>query len=210
MGCVLSAGGSLRWHRDVICGEEAAAARRQGMDPYAVMLAEAAKIPAGSENLLFLPYLMGERTPYPDPFVRGAFLGLSTRHGRAHMTRALLEGVVFALRDCLAAIREKDIVIREIRATGGGARSPFWLQMMADAFGLPVTRVENPECGASGAAILAGIGVGVHGGFAEAAHQAVRLGATARPRKAASAVYEACYQRYRSVYPAIEGLFPRG
>jgi xylulokinase len=151
---------------------------------------------------------MGERTPYPDPYVRGAFLGLSTRHGRAHLTRALLEGVAFALRDCLELIRDKGIVIREIRATGGGARSSFWLQIMADVFGLPITRVENPEGGAAGAAILAGVGVGIYEDFADAAKQAIRAGGVVRPRKAAGPGYEACYRRYRAAYPAIKNLFP--
>jgi xylulokinase len=209
MGCVISAGGALQWFRNTLCGQEVAEARRRRVDPYELMLAAAAKTPLGSENLLFLPYLMGERTPYPDPCARGVFFGLSTRHTRAHLTRALLEGVTFALRDCLELIRAKGVVIREIRATGGGARSPFWLQMMADVFDLPVTRIENPEGAASGAALLAGVGTGAYKDFAEAAARAIRTGVTVRPAVARTRAYAAFYERYRALYPAVKDLFQR-
>jgi xylulokinase len=209
MGCVISAGGALQWYRNTFCESEIAEARRRRVDPYTLILAPAARLAPGAEDLLFLPYLMGERTPHPDPFARGVFFGLSTRHTRAHMTRAVVEGVTFALRDCLEAIRAKGVSIRRIRATGGGARSPFWLQLMADVFNLPVTRIENPEGAASGAAILAGVGTGAYKNFDEAAALAIRPGKTVRPARAQVKRYEEIYGRYRALYPALRDLYPR-
>jgi xylulokinase len=209
MGCVISAGGALQWYRNTLCPEEVAEARRRRVDPYDLILAPAAKLPSGAEDLLFLPYLMGERTPHPDPYARGVFFGLSGRHTRHHMTRALLEGVTFALRDCLELIQAKGVKIRRIRATGGGARSPFWLQLMANVFNLPVTRIENPEGGASGAAILAGVGTGAYKDFADAAARAIRTGAAVRPAAAQVRQYQPLYDRYRALYPALKDRFPR-
>jgi len=158
MGVTLSAGGSLRWWR-VTAGA--------GLD-YEAMAAEAGTAPPGSEGLVFLPYLSGERTPHLDPQARGAFAGLSLRHTRAHLTRAVMEGVTYSLKDSLDLMTELGVPMTEIRATGGGARSPFWRRMQADVFGLPVHRTRTEEGPAFGAALLAGVAAGAYADVFEA------------------------------------------
>ncbi|MGB2782141.1 MAG: FGGY-family carbohydrate kinase, partial [Phycisphaerae bacterium] len=131
MGVVLAAGGSLQWFRNTLCQDLVAAARKKKVDPYTLIDAEAAGVPAGADGLYFLPYLTGERTPHADPDARAAWVGLSNMHTRAHMARAVLEGATYAMRDCLEIISGMGVPIREIRVAGGGARSPFWRQMLA-------------------------------------------------------------------------------
>jgi len=206
MGCVISAGGALQWYRNTLCGEEMAEARAGGRNVYDLMLGAAARTPPGAEDLLFMPYLMGERTPHNNPNARGAFFGLSVRHTKAHLTRAVIEGISFALRDILEIVRKKGIAVREIRATGGGARSPFWLQTLADVFAVSVRPIENPEGSALGAAILAGVGTGAYKSFAEAAKLAIHPQAAVRPSAKNVKAYEALYQRFRALYPATRGL----
>ncbi|MFB0546619.1 MAG: xylulokinase, partial [Anaerolineae bacterium] len=174
LGAILSAGLSLRWLRDNIFREMAS-------DAYASMVAEAEAVPPGSEGLLFLPYLLGERTPHMDPLARGLFLGLALHHGRGHLVRAVLEGVTFALRDCLEIFHELGVVPGRVLACGGGARSPLWRRLMANVFQVEVIRVENEEQAALGAALLAGIGVGLYAGAEEACARAVRYGEATLP-----------------------------
>lgn len=150
MGVTLSAGGSLRWWRDV---------GGAGLD-YDGMASLAAQAPPGSEGLVFLPYLTGERTPHMDPRARGAFVGLTLRHSQSHLTRAVMEGVTYSLGDCLDLMAGLGVPIDEVRATGGGARSELWRQLQADVFGLPVHRVSIEEGPAFGAALLAGVAGG--------------------------------------------------
>jgi xylulokinase len=152
MGVTLSAGGSLRWWRDVAGA---------GLD-YDGMASVAAQAPPGSEGLVFLPYLSGERTPHLDPRARGAFVGLTLRHSPSHLTRAVMEGVTYSLGDCLDLMAGLGLPIDEVRATGGGARSPFWRQLQADVFGLPVHRASIEEGPAFGAALLAGVAGGAY------------------------------------------------
>ncbi len=207
MGCVISAAGSLQWFGDALCQAEAAEAKKARRNLFDLLLERAAQTPAGAEDLWFLPYLMGERTPHPDPNARGVFFGLSTRHQKAHLTRALIEGVNFALRDSLELMRARGLAINDIRVTGGGARNPFWLQNLADILGQPVRPVENPEGGAMGAALLAGVGAGLYKDFNEAARRAIRVGDRVRPRRRDVRDYEQRYQRYRRLYPALKDLF---
>ncbi|MGE5603122.1 MAG: xylulokinase, partial [Nitrososphaerales archaeon] len=161
MGVMLAAGGAFRWLRDSIGGEEKAAAATTGRDPYDLLTQEAASVPPGSEGLLFLPYLSGERCPYPDPKARGAFVGLTLRHGKGHLVRAVLEGVSYGLRDSLELIKGLGVPIEQVRASGGGAKSPLWRQIQADVFGTELVLVNTTEGAAMGAALLAGVGAGV-------------------------------------------------
>lgn len=207
MGCILSAGGALQWYRNVLGTSEVAAARRAKADPYDLLLGPAAEVEAGCEGLTFLPYLMGERSPHNDPTARGAFVGLSIRHTKAHMTRAVVEGVNFALRDCLDAIRALGVPVKEIRATGGGARSGFWMQTLADTLDARVQCVASTEGPALGAAILAGVGAGLYKDFATATKLAVREGASFKPNAKRVQRYSELHGRFKELYPALRGKF---
>jgi len=208
MGVMLSAGGSLRWYRDTIGEPERARAAAEGRDPYEVLIASAATVPAGCEGLMFLPYLTGERTPHADPYARGVFFGLTVRHGRPHLTRAVLEGVTYGLRDSLELMRQLGLSVTRIRASGGGARSDVWLQMLADVFGCEVVTVGSGQGAACGAALLAGVGAGVFPGVVEAARAAVDLTGSRTPGPDAT-VYADFHPRYRALYPALAGEFAR-
>ena len=174
-------------------------------EPYDTLTKAAEAVPAGSEGLLFLPYLTGERTPHADPLARGAFVGLTLRHDKAHLTRAVLEGVTFGLKDSLELLRGMGIHVTKVRVSGGGARSAMWRQMMADVFDLEVVTVNVTQGAAFGAALLAGVGVGVWPGVVEAAWSVVRETDSVSPSPDA-AVYQDCYLRYRELYPALKAL----
>jgi xylulokinase len=206
MGVMLSAGGSLRWFRDTLGREETEKARGLGIDPYDLLIEAADAVPPGCEGLLFLPYLTGERTPHPDPRARGAFVGLTLRHGKGHLTRAVMEGVTFGLRDALELVRELDIPVGRVRISGGGARSAAWRRMMADVFGVEVATVNTVHGAAFGAALLAGVGTGVYASVAEAARAAVRETGVTGPGADAEA-YGEYYLRYRALYPILESEF---
>ncbi len=199
MGVMLSAGGSLRWLRDVL----AAAAWRVSGDPYDAMTAEAAASPPGAEGLLFLPYLTGERTPHADPAARGAFVGLTLRHGQGHLTRAVMEGVAMGLRDALEIMRTLNIPVTQVRISGGGARSPLWRQIVADLFAAEVVTVTPTEGAAYGAALLAGVGAGVFPTVAAACATAVRATGSTRPDLDQIHRYDHLYRTYRALYPAL-------
>lgn len=199
MGVMLSAAGSLQWYRDTLAPDMS----------FDELTAEAAAVPPGSEGLQFLPYLTGERTPHPDPLARGAFIGLTTRHTRGHMTRAVLEGVAYGLRDSFELVKASEAgrVIKQVRVSGGGAKSPLWRQIMADVFGAALVTVDAPEGAAYGAALLAGIGAGIWPD-AITACQAIPLGEET-PVGPDAAVYEQGYQVYRSLYPTLKDTFPK-
>lgn len=207
MGVVLSAGGSLRWHRDVLCPEEISLAREQGCDPYELMTASAAQVAPGCDGLIFLPYLTGERTPHPDPHARGGFVGLTLRHERAHLTRAVMEGVTFALRDSFELMRDLGLSFDQVRASGGGANSPFWRQMMADVFGTQIATTSVTLGAAYGAALLAGVGAECFESVEAASRQAVQVLTTLEPEPAAAAIYDRVHARYRELYPALKPDF---
>jgi xylulokinase len=200
MGVMLSAAGSLRWYRDVFT---------PGMG-YDDLLAPAAHILAGSEGLLFLPYLTGERTPHPDPLARGAFVGVTVRHSRAHFTRAVLEGVAFGLRDSFELIRASGAAaIRQVRISGGGARSGLWRQILADVFNAELATVNTTEGAAFGAALLAGVGAGVWPDVETACAAVIRITGQVKPDPAGVDAYQPYYQRYRELYPALSPVFHR-
>ena len=208
MGVMLAAGASFRWLRDVFHGESFNEyACHLGKDPYDLMTTDAAKIAAGSEGLIFLPYLCGERTPHPDPDARGAFVGLTTRHGRAHLSRAVLEGVTFGLRDSLEVMREMRLPIRDVRVSGGGARGALWRQILADVLNVEVSTVGAIHGAALGAAVLAGVGAGRWPSTAEASRRvAGRIDSRTAPGPDAAA-YAEYYARYRALYPALADEF---
>jgi xylulokinase len=207
MGVTLFAGGAFQWLRNTLGEVEVSAAQMLDTDPYELMTAQAARAPAGSEGLVFLPYLMGERTPHKDANARGAFIGLTGRHGRPHMIRSVMEGVTFALRDSIEIMRELGLSVTQVRSTGGGARSSLWRQIQADIYGAEVVTVNAEEGPAFGAAILAAVGTGVYGTVEEAADDLVAVASRTEPDRDASARYEECYGIFRSMYPALKPGF---
>jgi xylulokinase len=207
MGVMLSAGGAFRWFRDAVGQAEVAVAAALGVDPYELLTKEAETVAPGAEGLLFLPYLTGERTPYPDPNARGAFVGLTLRHGRAHMARAVLEGVSFGLRDSLELIRSLGVPIEQVRASGGGARSEIWRQIQADIFGTELVTVNSTEGAAFGAALLASVGAGLFESVREAVDATMEVASRTAPVAGNVATYESLYRLYRGLYPALKPTF---
>ena len=211
MGVMLSAGGSLRWYRQTLGQTETDEGRRRGIDPYDLLLEAAAEVEPGSEGLLFLPYLSGERTPHADPQARGAFVGLTLRHDKPHMTRAVVEGVTFGLKDALELVLGcgGPAARAPVRVSGGGATSGFWRQLMADIFDQEVVTVNATQGAAFGAALLAGVGAGIYRSVPDAAGAVVRQTGSTRPGPHAAA-YREHYERYRSLYPALAPVFQSG
>jgi xylulokinase len=198
MGVMLSAAGSLRWYRDTLAANVS----------FDDLLAPAAAVPAGSEGLLFLPYLSGERTPHPDPLARAAFVGLTVRHTQAHMTRSVLEGVAFGLLDGMQLIRNAGLgEITQVRVSGGGAKSALWRQILADIMQSELVTVNTTEGAAFGAALLAGVGVGTWKSVPEACQATIRTVERTAPNAQAAALYEKLYQEYRALYPALSPSF---
>lgn len=194
MGVMISAGGSLNWLRQSLAPDKS----------FDQLMEEAARVPAGCEGLLFLPYLMGERTPHPDPLARGAFVGLTNRHTRAHMVRAVLEGVAFGLRESVELMRTVGLPpIREVRVSGGGARSKLWRQILANVLDMELTTVNTTEGAAYGAALLAGVGVGMWPDTVSACHATVRICEHTIPQSRQVEVYAGLFPRYQSLYPAL-------
>jgi xylulokinase len=203
MGVMLSAGGSLRWLRDSLRCE---AWSRHDTEAYAAMEAEAAPIPPGAEGLLYLPYLTGERTPHADPFARGAFVGLTIRHQRGHLIRAVMEGVAMGLRDSLEILRMMNVACTEIRVSGGGSRSPLWRRILAGVTGRALATVAPSEGAAYGAALLAGVGSGAFGSVEAACDRTVRILDRTEPAPDDVRTYEVMYARYRDLYPALRDV----
>jgi xylulokinase len=198
MGVTLSAAGSLQWYRDTLAPNES----------FDALVAEAASAPAGSEGLIFLPYLSGERTPYPDPLARGAFVGLTVRHRRAHLTRAVLEGVAFSMKDCMGLFAQAGLAsVKQVRVAGGGARSALWRKILASVLGAELVTVNSTEGAAYGAALLAGVGAGAWKDVAAACESAIAVTGRDEPDAAWQRAYEAMYPRYRALYPALKGEF---
>ena len=198
MGVMLSAAGSLQWYRDTLAPDVS----------FDDLLSEAESIPAGSEGLQFLPYLSGERTPHPDPLARGAFIGLTIRHRRAHMTRAVLEGVSFGLKDSFTLIQNAGLgEIHQVRASGGGTKSRLWRQILASALGAELVTVNTTEGAAYGAAILAGVGAGVWTDVASACKACIKITGTTTPDPVQTEAYRKAYHLYQELYPALKPLF---
>jgi xylulokinase len=204
MGVVLSAGGSVRWFRDCLAPDVRARAEAEQRDAYDLLTEEAEHVPPGSERLIFLPYLTGERTPHGDAFARGVFFGLSPEHSRAHLFRSVLEGVTFALDDSMAIMRELGIQVSAVKATGGGARSPMWRQMLADVFETPVLLAHAGAGPALGAAVLASVGTGMYASVQEAANHLAPAINELTPQPNISRLYRSYHAEYDSLYPRLK------
>ena len=207
MGVVLSAGGSLRWLRDTFFQPEGVVARTIGDDPYNLMAEGARHVPPGSEGLIFLPYLTGERTPYPDANARGTFFGITLRHKRQHFARSVLEGVAYALNDTFQIFDEIGVPVTQVRASGGGAKSSVWRQIHADVTGHPHVTLSLDEGPALGAALLAAVGTGAYPTVADACRAAIQTVAQTEPDPATHAAYQQYYGVYQALYPALKDQF---
>ena len=197
MGVMLSAAGSLRWLRDAV-------APNSSFDD---LVAGAAEVPPGSDGLLFLPYLTGERTPHPDPLARGALVGLTVRHDLRHMTRAVMEGVAFGLRDGLDLMVAAGVAApSQIRASGGGMRSGLWRQILADVLEAEIAVVGTEEGAAYGASLLAAVGTGWFDTIDQAAGKVIEVKPVATPSSAGE-VYDAAHARFADLYPALAPTF---
>ncbi len=207
MGVMLSAGGSLQWYRDTFCQPERVVASYTNRDPYEIICEEAALAPAGCEGLVFLPYLTGERTPYPDPLARGVFFGITRRHHRGHFARAVLEGVAFGLKDSFEIMREMKLPISQVRASGGGARSPLWRQIQADVTGHEHVTINVDEGPALGVALLAGVGAGIYPSVEAACGEVIGVAGRTPASSNATAAYDGTYQVFRRLYGKLKDEF---
>lgn len=198
MGVTQGAGLSLQWFRSQFA---------PGVD-YDTLMAEAAEAPAGSQGLYWLPYLMGERTPHLDALARGGWIGLTAKHKRADLIRALIEGVTYSQKDCLDIVASLGCAVESVRASGGGAKSPFWGQILADVFAKPIVTLASQEGSALGAAILAMVGTGAFGSVPEACAALVHETSRREPEAANVAVYASGHPVYQSLYPALRGIYP--
>lgn len=206
MGVMLSAAGSFEWYKNVLSGAEAAEAEASGRNVFDLLTEQAAEAPAGCEGLLFLPYLSGERTPHPDPLAKGAFFGMSLRHNKSHLTRSVLEGITYGMNDSLQLMRDLGLEISEVRASGGGAKSDFWLQMQADIYRSKVVTTNVTEGAAFGAAVLAGVASGVYADLDSAAARIVKSTGETDPGPN-QAIYSDFYPEFRALYPALKDRF---
>ena len=207
MGVVLSAGGSFQWFRNELGKAEIERAKQLGVDPYFILSDEAALAGVGAEGLFFLPYLTGERTPHFDPDAKGAWIGLTVRHGRAHLVRSVLEGATYAMRDSLELIREVGGSIDQIRVSGGGARNALWRQIQADIYGVDVHTLNSSEGPAFGVALLAQVGTGGFSNVAEACDATIRLEDQTSVDPRAKAFYDKGYATYKKLYQDLKGSF---
>ena len=205
-GCMLSAGGSFQWLRNTLFADMV----KKAGDPgalYPAMIDEASAAPPTCEGLYFLPYLTGERCPYADPDARGAWIGLTVRHGRPALIRAVLEGITFGMRDQIELMRRSGLKINQVRAGGGGARSPWWRQLQADMYQVPVVTINTQEGAAYGVALLAGVGAGIWRNVPSACRQAIRTMATCRPRRKFVSLYNRSYPQFSHLYQSLRKDF---
>ena len=207
MGVILAAGGAFQWFRNALGGEEMAEAKKRGIDPYELLTARAANVPAGSDGLFFLPYLTGERTPHADPAARGCFVGLTARHGKAEMARAVMEGATFAMRDALEIMRGMGVKPGEMRLSGGGAKSAFWARLQADCYGCDACVTHSTAGSAYGAMLLAGVGAGVWKTVPEACDATIRIAKRYKKNPKTAGIYDRHYAVYRGLYPALRDAF---
>ncbi|MCK4355923.1 xylulokinase [Candidatus Bipolaricaulota bacterium] len=207
MGVMLAAGLSLKWYKETFGDLETQLAEQAGVTPYSLLDQEAEHAPLGCEGLIFLPYLNGERTPHRDARARGAFIGVSQRHDRKHFVRAILEGVAFGLRDSLELVRGLGVPVKEVRLTGGGAASTLWSQIQAEVFGVPASVVEKEEGPAFGAALLAGVGVGMYLDVLEAIQETVRIARYVEPCAEHVEQYRELYELFKPIYSRLKGTF---
>ena len=207
MGVTLAAGGSLRWYRDTFATQEIEQARQSNIEVYDVLLKRVQKINAGADGVFFLPYLAGERTPYPDPGAQGVFFGLSLRHTRDHLLRAVMEGVGYSLRDCLELVKSVGVPITQIRLSGGGARSAVWRQIIADIFNEEVITLNTSDGAPYGAALLAAVGTEKFSSVREACDATIAIGERHSPNPENTKRYEDGYTIYKELYPSLKKSF---
>lgn len=208
-GCMLSGGGSLQWYRDTLCQAEINDAKKQKTDPYTLMLKAAAEAPLGCEGLFFMPHLTGERCPYNDPQARGSFLGLTRRTTKGMMTRSVIEGVTFGMRDLVEVMRGMGLQGEVIRATGGGAKSELWLQIQADIFRTPVALTNADQGPAFGVALLAGVGAKVWSSVEQATEATIHETTRIKTRGKEAKTYDKYYEVYHQLYPTLKPIFPK-
>ncbi|MGL6227403.1 MAG: xylulokinase [Thermoguttaceae bacterium] len=209
MGVNLSAGGSLQWFRNTLCQSMCEEAKKKKIDVYELLTQEAGEVPAGSEGLFFLPYLSGERTPHADPNARGCYVGLTLAHTRGHLIRSIMEGVTYSMRDSLEIIRSLDIPVREIRASGGGSRSPLWRQIQADVFNQKVVTINSEEGPAFGVALLAAVGAGEYKGIQEACKATIEVRQKTAPHSKSAKLYDQGMSVYQQLYRSLKEDFKR-
>ena len=209
MGVTQGAGLSLQWFRNQLAGDAVAQAERQGVDPYDLLMTEASAAPAGADGLFWMPYLMGERTPHLDSRARGGWIGLTAGHTRGHLVRSLIEGVSYSLKDCLEIVESLGVSVAEVRASGGGAKSPFWRDILAGVFAKTITTLETQEGSAYGAALLAMSGAGPYATVEEACTATIREANRVEPRSDLVATYGPGHGVFQALYPALKDLYPR-
>jgi xylulokinase len=205
MGVSLSGGGSLQWFTEKLCAEIKLGKGKP--NPFEVLNQEAREIAAGSEGLFFLPYLSGERTPHADPDARGSFIGLTLKHGRGHFARSIMEGVTYAMRDSLAIIQEMGVPVKQIRASGGGSKSPLWRQIQADVFGQKVVTINAEQGPAYGVALLAAVGAGAYKNIEEACAATIKVVSETPLDKKAAKVYDRGFPVYQQLYRSLKQDF---
>jgi xylulokinase len=208
-GCMLAAGGSLQWFRNQFGQMEQIEAKKKNVDPYTLMMKQAESAPAGCEGVIFLPYLTGERTPHADPFARASFIGMTARTDRSAMIRSVVEGITYGMRDQITIMRDMGVAIRQVRASGGGARSLFWRQMQADMYQATVATLNVAEGSALGAAILAAVGTGAYTSVPQACAKIVRTVDTIKPNKKTAKVYALGHERFGELYRNLKATFPK-
>jgi xylulokinase len=207
MGVNLSAGGSLQWFCNELCKTDKAAAKRANAEIYDLLAEEAKTVQPGSNGLFFLPYLSGERTPHADPDARGCFIGMTLAHTRGHFIRAIMEGVTYSMRDSLDIFEKLGVPIRQIRASGGGSRSPLWRQIQADMFGCKVVTINSEEGPAYGVALLAAVGAGAFKNIAEACSATIRVVQETTGGRAAKQHYNQAFPIYQQLYRSLKNDF---
>jgi xylulokinase len=188
--------------------QEIAAAKKKKVDPYELLIARAKLAPPGCEGLFFLPYLTGERCPYPDPDARGGWIGITARTTRDMLIRSVLEGVTFGMRDALEIMRQMNVPISQVRASGGGARSDFWRHLQADIYNLPIVVTNAAEGPAYGVALLAGVGTGVWNSVEDACRKCIHAVTKITPKRKSAADYQRFYQTHAKLYFDLKDRFP--
>jgi len=206
-GCMLSTGGSFQWLRNTLGAQEVAIAAKRNCDPYELLTDEAANAPLGCEGVFWLPYLTGERTPHADPYARAGWVGISNRTGRNELIRSVMEGATFAMNDAVSLLKQRGLKVRQIRLSGGGARSAFWRQMQADIYGATCVTINAEEGPAYGGALMAATGAGEFKSVREACKAGIQVIRTIKPNPRAKKLYAKYYEQFRRLYPALKGEF---
>jgi len=209
MGVTQGAGLSLKWFRDNFCQAEMETAEGMNVDSYYILDKQAEEVPIGANRLLYLPHLMGERTPHLDANARGVFFGLSAMHTKRDLLRAVMEGVSYSLKDCLSVLEEMNIAVDNMAACGGGGTSKLWRQMLADIYGCPVKTIASKEGPALGVALLAAVGAGLYESVPQACSQVIKYGSSQPPIEANTKEYAKYYSLYKEIYPNLKASFAK-